>query len=63
VGIVRGQKEETMSNTDKIRSELKRARTELCQKCGNYRDAHNGACDGCHWKDEWREAMDEDAQK
>lgn len=52
-----------MSSTDKINSELKRARNELCQQCGNYRDAHNGACDGCHWKDEWRDAMNEDAQK
>ena len=23
------------------------ARNELCQKCGRYRDAHKGACDGC----------------
>ena len=25
------------------------ARNELCQKCGRYRDAHKGACDGCRW--------------
>jgi len=27
------------------------ARNELCQKCGRYREAHNGACDGCRWKE------------
>ena len=25
------------------------ARNELCQKCGRYREAHKGACDGCRW--------------
>ena len=24
---------------------------ELCLKCGNYRDEHLGACDGCRWKE------------
>ena len=28
------------------------ARNELCQKCGQYREAHNGACDGCKWHKE-----------
>ena len=27
------------------------ARNELCLKCGRYREAHNGACDGCRWKE------------
>jgi len=27
------------------------ARNELCLKCGRYHDAHNGACDGCRWKE------------
>ena len=31
------------------RSELAAMRNELCCKCGNYREAHNGACDGCRW--------------
>ena len=26
-------------------------RNELCYLCGKYRDAHNGACDGCRWKE------------
>ena len=32
------------------KSELAAMRNELCCKCGNYREAHNGACDGCRWK-------------
>ncbi len=23
---------------------------ELCQYCGRYKQAHEGACDGCRWK-------------
>ena len=33
----------------RLRKELAAMRNELCCKCGNYRDAHNGACDGCRW--------------
>lgn len=24
---------------------------ELCQYCGKYKQAHNGACDGCRWRE------------
>ena len=24
---------------------------ELCERCGQYRNAHKGACDGCRWKE------------
>ena len=27
------------------------ARNELCLKCGEYKEAHNGSCDGCRWKE------------
>ena len=37
---------------DEARKELHAMRNELCCKCGKYRDAHNGACDGCRWKKE-----------
>jgi len=26
-------------------------RNELCLKCGQYKQAHTGACDGCRWKE------------
>ena len=35
---------------DELKKELAAMRNELCFKCGNYREAHNGACDGCRWR-------------
>ena len=43
---------------DELKKELADMRNELCFKCGKYREAHNGACDGCRWKKEaraWRD--------
>ena len=37
---------------DELKKQLHEAHNELCYKCGNYREAHNGACDGCRWKEE-----------
>ena len=34
----------------KLKRDLKDCRNELCLKCGNYRQAHHGACDGCRWR-------------
>lgn len=36
---------------EKVVSDLKDCRNELCLKCGSYREAHKGACDGCRWKE------------
>ena len=36
---------------DEARKQLHEAKNELCCKCGKYREAHNGACDGCRWKE------------
>ena len=41
---LRKQLEQTQTERDVLRN-------ELCFKCGKYRDAHNGACDGCRWKE------------
>lgn len=30
-------------------SELHAMKNELCQYCGKYKHAHEGACDGCRW--------------
>ena len=35
---------------DELKKELAAMRNELCFKCGNYCEAHNGACDGCRWE-------------
>ncbi len=29
---------------------LKNCVNELCYRCGEYRNEHLGACDGCKWK-------------
>ena len=35
---------------DELKKELDAMRNELCCKCGKYREAHNGACNGCRWE-------------
>ena len=32
-------------------SELHAIKNELCQYCGKYKYAHEGACDGCRWRE------------
>lgn len=32
-------------------SELHAMKNELCQYCGKYKQAHEGACDGCRWRE------------
>ena len=31
--------------------EIDALRNELCLKCGNYTLAHEGACNGCQWRE------------
>lgn len=44
---VQGQREELR----RLSVDLKDCRNELCLKCGDYKMAHKGACDGCRWKE------------
>lgn len=37
-----------------LKDELNVCRNELCLKCGSYKQAHKGACDGCRWSNEDR---------
>ena len=32
-------------------SELRAMKNELCQYCGKYKQAHEGSCDGCRWRE------------
>ena len=34
-----------------IETDLRDCRNELCLKCGQYKQKHLGACDGCRWRD------------
>ena len=45
------ERDELKKELHDAKSELNAMRNELCCKCGNYREAHNGACDGCRWKE------------
>ena len=40
---------------ESMQTQLADARNELCQKCGNYKRAHLGYCDGCRWKENQNE--------
>ena len=42
-----GQLQEELAH---VKTERDAMRNELCFKCGKYREAHNGACDGCRWE-------------
>ena len=42
----------TAKRNCELRDENENLRNELCLKCGRYRTAHLGACDGCRWKEE-----------
>ena len=33
------------------KAKLNLCRDELCLRCGDYKQRHLGACDGCRWKE------------
>lgn len=37
-------------DTNLTPADINDLRNELCLKCGKYKDAHLGACDGCRWR-------------
>lgn len=37
------------ADRDFIKADLQDCVNELCLQCGQYREAHNGACDSCRW--------------
>ena len=43
---------ETLFNSNqKLGADRKALINELCQLCGKYKNAHEGACDGCRWRE------------
>ena len=43
----------SVAKTNKVlqlKEELHAMKNELCQYCGKYKQAHEGACDGCRWR-------------
>lgn len=41
----------TPEEIEKLAADRKALKNELCQYCGKYKQAHEGACDGCRWRD------------
>lgn len=53
-GDIKGLLDMAVSKTDKVlrlKEELHDMKNELCQYCGKYKQAHEGACDGCRWRE------------
>lgn len=48
---------------EEILKELWNCRNELCLRCGNYHEAHKGACEDCRYNSKnmkrWKEGSDE----
>lgn len=40
-----------MDSNEKLAADRKALINELCQYCGKYKKAHEGACDGCKWRE------------
>lgn len=39
------------ARVESLKADLKDCRNELCLRCGQYKTAHLGSCDGCRWKE------------
>ena len=45
-----GANSSLMAANEKLGADRKALINELCQYCGKYKQAHEGACDGCKWR-------------
>lgn len=46
-----GANSSLMAANEKLAADRKALINELCQYCGKYKHAHEGACDECKWRD------------
>ena len=46
-----GANSSLMAANEKLAADCKALINELCQYCGKYKQAHEGVCDGCKWRD------------
>lgn len=42
--------QELKVRVENLKADLKDCRNELCLRCGEYKTAHLGSCDGCRWR-------------
>lgn len=47
-----GANSSLMAANEKLAADRKALINELCQYCGKYKQAHEGACDGCKWREQ-----------
>lgn len=47
-----GANSSLMAANEKLAADRKALINELCQYCGKYKQAHEGACDGCRWREQ-----------
>lgn len=38
------------TRVETLKGDLKDCRNELCLRCGQYKTAHLGSCEGCRWE-------------
>ena len=46
-----GANSSLMAANEKLAADRKALINELCQYCGKYKQAHEGSCDGCKWRE------------
>ncbi len=46
-----GANSSLMAANEKLGADRKALINELCQYCGKYKQAHEGTCDGCKWRE------------
>lgn len=46
-----GANSSLMAANEKLAADRKALINELCQYCGKYKQAHEGTCDGCKWRE------------
>ena len=46
-----GANSSLMGANEKLAADRKALINELCKYCGKYKKAHEGACDGCRWRE------------
>ena len=46
-----GANSSLMAANEKLAADRRALINELCQYCGKYKQAHEGACDGCKWRE------------
>ena len=46
-----GANSSLMAANEKLAADRKDLINELCKYCGKYKQAHEGACDGCKWRE------------